>query len=70
MRARRLVRMSPDRERLGSARSAAVVNAEIRALWGDRGDPRVQLVGEARDRYERLVPEWAAAVRAEIVEAA
>jgi hypothetical protein len=54
----------------GSVRSAAVVNEEIRALWGDRGDPRVQLVGEARDRYERLYAEWAAAVRAEVVEAA
>lgn len=50
----------------GSVRSAAVVNAEIRALWRDRGDPRVQLVGEDRDRYELLVTEWAAAVRAEV----
>lgn len=51
----------------GSVRCAAVVNEEIRALWGD---PRVQLVGADRDRYELLVAEWAAAVRAEIVEAA
>jgi hypothetical protein len=47
-----------------------VVNEEIRALWGDRRDPRVQLVGDARDRYEQLYAEWTDAVRAEIVEAA
>jgi hypothetical protein len=46
------------------------VNEEIRALWGDRGDPRVQLVGEARARLDRLYAEWVDAVRAEIVEAA
>ena len=43
------------------------MNAEIRALWGD---PRVRLTGVERARYEELVAEWAAAVRAEIVEAA
>ncbi|HJS46902.1 MAG TPA: hypothetical protein VJ773_02830 [Gemmatimonadales bacterium] len=48
-------------------RPAAVVNAEIRALWGD---PRVRLTGDGRARYEELVAEWAAAVRAEIVAAA
>jgi hypothetical protein len=59
--------MSPDSPSPGSVRSAAVVNEEIRALWGD---PRVQLTGEVRARYEQLYAEWAAAVRAEIVEAA
>lgn len=48
-------------------RSAAVVNEEIRALVEACGG---WLYGETRERYERLVPEWAAAVRAEIVEAA
>ena len=51
----------------GSARSAAVVNEEIRALWQDA---RVRLTDEGRDRLDRLYVEWAAAVRAEIVEAA
>ena len=48
-------------------RSAAVVNEEIRQLWTDT---RVRLSNEGRDRLERLYVEWAAAVRAEIVEAA
>ncbi|MFB6675626.1 hypothetical protein ACFCWG_25010 [Streptomyces sp. NPDC056390] len=51
----------------GSARPAAVVNAEIRELWRD---PRVRLTTEGRARYELLVVEWAAAMREEIVEAA
>lgn len=59
--------MSPDGERRGSVRSAAVVNEEIRALWVD---PRVRLTREGRDRYEQLYAEWTDAVRAEIVEAA
>lgn len=51
----------------GPLRPAAVVNAEIRELWLD---PRVRLTPEGRARYERLVVEWAAAVRGEIVKAA
>jgi len=51
----------------GSTRSAAVVNADIRALWAD---PRVRLTGEGRAALERLYAEWADAVRAEVVEAA
>jgi hypothetical protein len=43
------------------------VNEDIRTLWRD---PSVRLTDEARDRLERLYVEWAAAVRAEIVEAA
>ena len=48
-------------------RSAAVVNEEIRELWGD---PRVRLSPEGRARLERLYTEWTDAVRAEVVEAA
>lgn len=51
----------------GSVRSAAAVNAEIRALWRD---PSVRLSDEQRAVYERLCVEWAAAQRAEMVEAA
>lgn len=46
------------------ARSAAVVDAEIRALWRLAG--RVLTV-EQRREYERLLMEWAAAERAERV---
>jgi hypothetical protein len=59
--------MSPDLVTAGSVRSAAVVNEDIRALWSDT---RVRLTGEERARLERLYVEWAAAVRAEVVEAA
>lgn len=51
----------------GSARSAAVVNAEIRALWLRAGG---RLSAEERQVYARLVVEWAEAVRAEVAEAA
>ncbi len=51
----------------GAARPAAVVNAEIRALWPH---PAVRLTDVERARYEQLVAEWAEAVRAEVVEAA
>lgn len=50
-----------------AARPAAVVNEEIRQLWLD---PRVRLSDEGRAALERLYEEWAAAVRAEVVEAA
>lgn len=43
------------------------MNEDIRALVTACGG---WLYGETRDRYERLVAEWAAAVRAEVVEAA
>lgn len=59
--------MSPSSSPSGSARSAAVVNEEIRALWQDA---RVRLTDEGRERLDRLYVEWAAAVRAEMVEAA
>ena len=56
----------------GSARSAAVVNDEIRELLRLTGG---WLYGQTRARYEVLVAEWAAVSRAEslrdgIVEAA
>lgn len=59
--------MSPELSGLGPVRSAALVNAEIRALWRD---PSVRLTDEQRAVYERLCVEWAAARRAEVVEAA
>jgi hypothetical protein len=43
------------------------VNEDIRALWSRAG---AQLTAEEREAYERLLVEWAAAVRAEVVEAA
>ncbi|WSF59153.1 hypothetical protein OG252_12955 [Streptomyces sp. NBC_01352] len=59
--------MSPSPSASGPVRSAAVVNEDIRALWRD---VRVRLTDEERARLERLYEEWAAAVRAEVVEAA
>ncbi|MFF2502215.1 hypothetical protein ACFVTY_02280 [Streptomyces sp. NPDC058067] len=51
----------------GTARPAAAVNEEIRALVLECGG---WLYGSSRDRYEQLVEEWAAAVRVGVVEAA
>ncbi|MFJ1596048.1 hypothetical protein [Streptomyces sp. NPDC088261] len=48
-------------------RSAAVVNVEIRALWTRAGGA---LSAAEQERYQRLLVEWAAAVRADVVEAA
>lgn len=59
--------MSPNPQRPGVVRSAAAVNEEIRGLVMACGG---WLYGETRERYEELVAEWAAAVRAEVVEAA
>ncbi|MFE4176887.1 hypothetical protein ACFRR7_33415 [Streptomyces sp. NPDC056909] len=50
-----------------SVRSAAVVNAEIRALWARAGSA---LSSAEQERYQRLLVEWAAAVRADVVTAA
>lgn len=60
--------MSPNPDRSGSVRSAAAVNAEIRALW-ERLNGRPTTPAE-RAEYQRLVIEWAAAVRGEVVRAA
>ncbi|MEU6680065.1 hypothetical protein [Streptomyces sp. NPDC046853] len=51
----------------GSARSAAELNERIRGLWMRTGG---RLSAEQRREYEKLVTEWAAAVREEIVRAA
>jgi hypothetical protein len=51
----------------GRVRPADEVNADIRALWPH---PAVRLTDGQRAEYERLVAEWAAAVRAEVVKAA
>ena len=59
--------MPPTTPASGPVRSAAAVNAEIRALWRD---PSVRLTDVQRAAYERLCVEWAAAKRAEVVEAA
>lgn len=48
-------------------RPATVVNQEIRALWGRAGGA---LSAAEQARYQRLLVEWAAAVRADVVEAA
>ncbi|MFE4536571.1 hypothetical protein ACFRKB_16040 [Streptomyces scopuliridis] len=60
---------APESAAAGSAavRSAAVVNAEIRALWARAGGA---LPPAEQERYQRLLVEWAAAVRADVVEAA
>lgn len=54
--------MSPTLTGLGLARSAAEVNAEIRVL--------VAAGGAGTDRYQVLLVEWAAAMRAEVARAA
>jgi hypothetical protein len=48
-------------------RSPAEVNEDIRALWARSGNV---LSPAARQEYARLLVEWAAAVRADVVEAA
>ncbi|WP_371672927.1 hypothetical protein OG985_37995 [Streptomyces sp. NBC_00289] len=59
--------MFPDSHTSGSVRSAAQVNEQIRALWLRAGG---SLTAQERAAYERLVVEWAAAIRGEVVEAA
>ncbi|MFB7440267.1 hypothetical protein ACFC01_18220 [Streptomyces mirabilis] len=59
--------MSPNPLASGPVRPAAVVNEDIRALWPRAGR---ELTAEERAEYERLLEEWAAAMRAEVVEAA
>lgn len=51
----------------GSVRSSAELNERIRGLWLRTGG---RLSVDQRREYEQLVTEWAAAVRAEIVQAA
>lgn len=59
--------MFPTTSRPSSVRPAAVVNEDIRTLVRACGG---WLYGETRAEYERLVEEWAAAVRAEMAPAA
>ncbi|MDT0486712.1 hypothetical protein [Streptomyces doebereineriae] len=59
--------MSPDSLTRGSARSAAEVNEQIRALWMRAGGT---LSSQERAEYELLVVEWAAAIRNAVIEAA
>ncbi|MDX2550087.1 hypothetical protein [Streptomyces stelliscabiei] len=59
--------MPPNLPASGPVRSAAAVNAEIRALMKAYGG---WLYGEPRARYEALRDEWTAAVAAETREAA
>jgi hypothetical protein len=57
-------------QRPGSVRSAAVLNALIRALWPH---PSMRLTDAERREYAELVAEWTiatAAERGDIVEAA
>ncbi|MER6183300.1 hypothetical protein [Streptomyces sp. NPDC001652] len=51
----------------GSARSAAEVNEQIRALWMRAGG---SLSAQEREEYELLVVEWAAAIRGTVIKAA
>ncbi|MGW0857372.1 hypothetical protein [Streptomyces sp. NPDC002690] len=59
--------MSPNLSEAAAARPLPLVNADIRALW-ERGGGR--LSPEGRREYERLLAEWAAAVRGDASEAA
>lgn len=62
-----LVGMPPTLPSCGCVRPASVVNAEIRALWS-RARGTLSEVEAAL--YERLLIEWAVAVRAEVDRAA
>ncbi|WP_381796645.1 hypothetical protein [Streptomyces niveus] len=59
--------MSASSDARASVRPAAVVNTEIRALWARAGRA---LSPAEQDEYQRLLVEWAAAVHADVVEAA
>ncbi|MDQ0954140.1 hypothetical protein QFZ24_008063 [Streptomyces phaeochromogenes] len=59
--------MSPNSVSPGSARSAAALNEQIRALWIRAGG---SLSAQERAEYELLVVQWAAAIRDEVIKAA
>lgn len=59
--------MSPDVLTSGPVRSAAELNAQIRALWSH---PAVPLSREQRAEYERLCAELRRIERGDVVEAA
>lgn len=60
--------MTPETSSSGSARSAAEWNDRIRAFW--QGLDGRAPTAEERARYEGMLEQWTAAVRAEIVKAA
>ncbi|MGW9058924.1 hypothetical protein [Streptomyces sp. NPDC055733] len=59
--------MSPSPVAAPRARSAAELNAAIRALWSH---PAVPLTEEQREEYARLCAELAAVQKQDVVEAA
>lgn len=59
--------MSPEPNDRGSARTSAEWNDQIRALWFRAGGT---LTPDERAEYEQMLIRWAAAIKAEIVEAA
>ncbi|MEU8829300.1 hypothetical protein [Streptomyces sp900116325] len=59
--------MPPTSSPATPVRSPAAVNEDIHALWERSGNV---LSPEGRREYARLLVEWAAAVRADVVEAA
>ncbi|MGW5616293.1 hypothetical protein [Streptomyces sp. NPDC003877] len=63
--------MSPDLVTRGPVRSAAELNAAIRALWtGPGGHPTLRLTDEQREEYGRLLAELRRVERGDVVEAA
>jgi hypothetical protein len=63
--------MPPTPAASGPARSAAELNAAIRAFWtGGRGHPAVALNDEQRVEYQLLLTELWAVERGGVVEAA
>ena len=59
--------MTPDSSCRGCVRSAAVINAEIRALWSH---PQVPLTDGQREEYVRLCAELRAVERGDVKSAA
>ncbi|MFE0470440.1 hypothetical protein ACFW2V_02340 [Streptomyces sp. NPDC058947] len=63
--------MSPDVPPRTPLRTAAELNAAIRALWtGPGGHPTLRLTDEQREEYGRLLAELRQVERGDVVEAA
>lgn len=64
--------MPPTPDHPGSARSAAELNEQIRALWTGPGGqhPAVRLTDVQRAEYQRLLAALRAVERGDVVEAA
>jgi hypothetical protein len=63
--------MSPNVPSRPALRSAAELNAAIRALWtGPGGHPTLRLTDEQREEYSRLLAELRRVERGGVVEAA